>query len=82
MPIVKQAAKGREELYARLNQAQQAVQANLERLPRVVQLPLFDDQGPVFEPFARIGLLFTKNLKRVRMAYRKAGVTTGLWEAA
>ena len=82
MPIVKQAAKGREELYARLNQAQQAIQANLEKLPKVVQLPLFDDQGPIFEPFAKIGLFFTGNLDRVRMAYRKAGVTAGLWETA
>jgi len=82
MPIVKQAAKGREELYAKLALAQQAIQANLEKLPRVVQLPLFDDQGPIFEPFAKIGLFFTDNLDRVRMAYRKAGVTAGLWETA
>ena len=39
-------------------------------------------QGPVFEPFARIGLLFTKNLDRIREAYKTAGVAEGLWEAA
>jgi len=36
----------------------------------------------VFEPFAKIGLLFTRNLDRIRTAYRDAGVAEGLWEAA
>jgi len=36
----------------------------------------------VFEPFAKIGLLFTKNLDRIRDAYKTAGVAEGLWEAA
>ena len=35
-----------------------------------------------FEPFARIGLLFTKNLDLIREAYKSAGVAEGLWEAA
>ena len=39
-------------------------------------------QGPVFEPFAKIGLLFTQNLDRIRTAYKNAGVAEGLWEAA
>jgi hypothetical protein len=36
-------------------------------------------QGPVFEPFARIGLLFTENLDRIRQAYTRAGEMLGLW---
>jgi hypothetical protein len=47
-----------------------------------VSFPLLDGQGPVFEPFAKIGLLFTKNLDRIRDAYKSAGVAEGLWEAA
>jgi hypothetical protein len=47
-----------------------------------VSFPLVDGQGPVFEPFAKIGLLFTKNLDRIRDAYKTAGVAEGLWEAA
>ena len=39
-------------------------------------------EGPVFEPFAKIGLLFTQNLDRIRTAYKNAGVAEGLWEAA
>jgi hypothetical protein len=35
----------------------------------------------VFEPFAKIGLLFTKNLDRIRDAYQTAGAQEGLWEA-
>jgi len=52
-----------------------------EKLPKV-SFPLVDGQGPVFEPFAKIGLLFTQNLDRIRDAYRTAGVAEGLWEAA
>src|SRR2546425_7052226 len=47
-----------------------------EKLPRV-SFPLLDGQGPVFEPFAKIGLLFTKNLDRIRDAYKTAGVAPG-----
>ncbi len=79
-PIVKRAAKEREEFYARLTAVSTALHAQLDRLPRV-SFPLTDGQGPVFEPFAKIGLLFTKNLDRIRMAYKNAGVAEGLWEA-
>ena len=44
--------------------------------------PLIGGQGPVFEPFAKIGLLVTQNLDRIRDAYKTAGVAEGLWEAA
>jgi len=80
-PIVKRAAHEREEFYARLTAVSAALQGQLDRLPRV-SFPLIDGQGPVFEPFAKIGLLFTRNLDRIRAAYRSAGAAEGLWEAA
>jgi hypothetical protein len=45
----------------------------------VVPLPVNWEQGPVFEPFAKVGLLFTENLDRVRQAYTRAGELLGLW---
>ena len=80
-PIVKRAAKEREEFYARVTTVSQTLHEQLDRLPRI-SFPLVDGQGPVFEPFAKIGLLFTKNLDRIRVAYKNAGVAEGLWEAA
>jgi radical SAM superfamily enzyme YgiQ (UPF0313 family) len=80
-PIVKRAEKEREEFYARLTAVTAALQSQVGKYPRI-NFPLFDGQGPVFEPFARIGLLFTKNLDRIREAYKNAGVAEGLWEAA
>jgi radical SAM superfamily enzyme YgiQ (UPF0313 family) len=80
-PIVKRAAQEREEFYGRLTTVSSALQAQWERLPRV-SFPLIEGQGPVFEPFAKIGLLFTRNLDSIRAAYRNAGVAEGLWEAA
>ena len=81
MPIVKRAEQGKEEFYAQLAAATEALQAQLGKLPKIA-FPLLGDQGPIFEPFAKIGLLVTNNLDRIRLAYRKAGVTEGLWEVA
>jgi len=80
-PMVKRAVKEREEFYARLAAANEVLHSRWEKLPKV-SFPLLDGQGPVFEPFAKIGLLFTKNLDRIRDAYRAAGVAEGLWETA
>src|SRR6266571_7075552 len=80
-PIVKRAAQEREEFHARLAAVTAALQTHWEKLPRV-SFPLVDGQGPVFEPFAKIGLLVTKNLDRIRDAYKTAGVAEGLWGAA
>ena len=80
-PIAKRAAQEREEFHARLAAVTAALQTHWEKLPRV-SFPLVDGQGPVFEPFAKIGLLVTKNLDRIREAYKIAGVAEGLWEAA
>jgi hypothetical protein len=80
-PIVKRASQEKEEFYARLDTVTDALRARWDRLPKVA-FPLVGDQGPVFEPFARIGLLFTSNLDRIRHAYVTAGAAEGLWEAA
>jgi radical SAM superfamily enzyme YgiQ (UPF0313 family) len=80
-PIVKRAAQEREEFYTRLAAVTSSLQSQWERLPRV-SFPLIEGQGPVFEPFAKIGLLFTRNLDRIRAAYKTAGVAEGMWEAA
>jgi len=80
-PIVKRAEKEREEFYSRLTAVSNALQAQIGKHPKI-NFPLIGGQGPVFEPFARIGLLFTKNLDRIREAYKTAGVAEGLWEAA
>lgn len=80
-PIVKRAAKEREEFYGRLTAVTNALHEQWDKLPRI-SFPLVDGQGPVFEPFAKIGLLFTKNLDSIRTAYKNAGAAEGLWEAA
>ncbi|MFQ5897690.1 MAG: B12-binding domain-containing radical SAM protein [Candidatus Methylomirabilia bacterium] len=80
-PIVKRAALEKSEVYARLVAATQSFQSRWEKLPRVA-FPLVDDQGPIFEPFAKIGLLFTRNLETIRLAYKRAGIEEGLWESA
>src|SRR6267143_4119592 len=80
-PIVKRAEQGREDVYAKLASVTEGLQAQWERLPKVA-FPLVDGQGPVFEPFAKIGLLVTRNLDAIRTAYKSAGVAEGLWEAA
>jgi hypothetical protein len=80
-PIVKRAEQGREDVYAKLAAVTEGLQAQWERLPKI-SFPLVDGQGPVFEPFAKIGLLATRNLDAIRTAYKSAGVAEGLWEAA
>ena len=80
-PIVKRAEQGREEFYAHLASVNETLHAKWDKLPRVA-FPIIGDQGPVFEPFAKIGLLVTQNLDRIRDAYKSAGVAEGLWEAA
>jgi len=80
-PIVKRAEQEREEFYANLTAMSEVLREHWDKLPRV-SFPLIDGQGPVFEPFAKVGLLFTRNLERIRDAYKTAGVAEGLWEAA
>jgi hypothetical protein len=78
-PMMKRVAQGREDLAERLATFQGQIQAQVDRLPEI-PFPLGDEPGPLYEPFAKIGLLFTSNLDRVRRAYRKAGELQGFWE--
>jgi radical SAM superfamily enzyme YgiQ (UPF0313 family) len=80
-PIVKRAEQGRVEFYTHLTAVTDTLYGQWVKLPRVA-FPLIGGQGPVFEPFAKIGLLVTQNLDRIRDAYKTAGVAEGLWEAA
>jgi hypothetical protein len=80
-PIVKRAAQEREDFYQALTTVTQRLRDQWEKMP-TVSFPVIAGQGPVFEPFARIGLLVTQNLERIRTAYTTAGVAEGLWEAA
>jgi radical SAM superfamily enzyme YgiQ (UPF0313 family) len=80
-PIVKRAEQGKEEFYAHLASVSETLYAQWEKLPKVA-FPVTGGQGPVFEPFAKIGLLVTQNFDRIRDAYKSAGVAEGLWEAA
>jgi radical SAM superfamily enzyme YgiQ (UPF0313 family) len=80
-PIVKRAEQGKEDFYAHLATVSETLHVQWDKLPRVA-FPLIGGQGPVFEPFAKIGLLVTQNLDRIRDAYKSAGVAEGLWEAA
>jgi radical SAM superfamily enzyme YgiQ (UPF0313 family) len=80
-PIVKRAEHGREEFYASLSAVTESLHARLGQLPKVA-FPLVAGQGPVFEPFAKIGLLITRNLDSIRSAYKTAGAAEGLWERA
>jgi len=80
-PIVKRAEQERAEFYTSLTAISDALRARWEKLP-TVSFPVIGGQGPVFESFARVGLLFTENLDRIREAYKSAGAAEGLWEPA
>ena len=80
-PIVKRAEQGKEEFYAQLATVSETLLGQWDKLPKVT-FPVIGGQGPVFEPFAKIGLLVTRNLDAIRTAYKSAGVAEGLWEVA
>jgi radical SAM superfamily enzyme YgiQ (UPF0313 family) len=80
-PMVKRAEQGKEDFYAHLTSVSETIHAQWDKVPRLT-FPVIGGQGPVFEPFAKIGLLVTQNLDRIRDAYKNAGVAEGLWEAA
>ena len=79
MPTTRPAAVGREELGRRLEALRAWLHTRLDQLPQISFL-LGDEPGPIFESFAKVGLLFTSNLERVRAAYQRAGIAEGLWE--
>lgn len=72
LPILGSMRKGREELYQMVQQLQERVQADLERLPRIVHFSLDGDRRMVQDAFARVGLIFTRRIARLRQAYVNA----------
>jgi radical SAM superfamily enzyme YgiQ (UPF0313 family) len=72
LPILGSVRKGREELYQIVQQLHERVQADLERVPRVVHFALDGDHRAVVDAFARVGLNFTRHVERLREAYAKA----------
>ena len=52
-----------------VQQLHDRVQADLDRLPRVVSFSLDGDHRAVLDGFARIGLTFTGKIERLRRAY-------------
>jgi hypothetical protein len=72
LPILGSVRKGREELHQIVQQLHERVQADLERLPRVVSFALDGDHRAVVDAFARIGLNFTRRIGRLSDAYAKA----------
>ena len=72
VPILGSVRKGREELHQVMQQLNERVLAELDRLPKVVPFPLDGDHRAVFDAFARVGLTFTRRIDRLRQAYQKA----------
>jgi radical SAM superfamily enzyme YgiQ (UPF0313 family) len=72
LPIFGSVRKGREELQQVVQQLQERVQMDLDKLPRVVHLSIDGGREAVFEAFARIGLTFTRRLERLREAFETA----------
>ena len=72
LPILGKMRKGREELQQATQQLHERLQSELDRIPKVIRLPLDEDGKAVFDAFARIGLTFTERIDRLRQAYRKA----------
>jgi hypothetical protein len=72
LPILGKMRKGREELHQAMQQLQERLHTELDKIPTVIRLPLDEDGKAVFDAFARIGLTFTQRIDRLRQAYRKA----------
>jgi radical SAM superfamily enzyme YgiQ (UPF0313 family) len=72
LPILGSVRKGREELYHVVQALQERVHADLDKLPRVIQVSLDGDHRAVLDAFARIGLTFTGRVDRLRRAWAKA----------
>jgi hypothetical protein len=81
LPILGSMRKGREELHQIVQQLHERVQADLERVPRVVSFALDGDHRAIVDAFARIGLNFTHRIERLRDAYAKAVVAVGAGQA-
>jgi radical SAM superfamily enzyme YgiQ (UPF0313 family) len=69
LPILGSVRKGREELHQVVQQLHERVQADFDKLPKVIHLALDGDHRAVLDGFARIGLTFTRRIERLRQAY-------------
>jgi radical SAM superfamily enzyme YgiQ (UPF0313 family) len=72
LPSLGKVIKGHEELQQVIRHLQERIQVELPDLPKVIHFPLDKDHKAVFDAFARVGLLFTRRIGRLRMAYKKA----------
>jgi hypothetical protein len=72
LPILGSVRKGREDLHQVVHQLHERVQADLDKLPRVVHLKIDGGREAVFEAFAGIGLTFTRRIERLRAAFETA----------
>jgi radical SAM superfamily enzyme YgiQ (UPF0313 family) len=72
LPSLGKVIKGHEELHQVIQHLQERIQADLATLPKVIHFPLDADHKAVFDAFARVGLLFTRRIGRLRVAYKKA----------
>jgi radical SAM superfamily enzyme YgiQ (UPF0313 family) len=72
LPILGSVRKGREDLHQVVQQLHERVQADLDKLPRVVHLKIDGGREAVFEAFAGIGLTFTRRIERLRAAFETA----------
>jgi radical SAM superfamily enzyme YgiQ (UPF0313 family) len=77
LPILGKMRKGREELYQGMQHWHERVQAELDKFPNVIRLPLDQDHTALFDAFARVGLLFTQRVERLRAAYKKSATAVG-----
>lgn len=76
LPSLGKVMKGHEELQQTIRHLQERIQADLHELPKVIHFPLDKDHKAVFDAFAQVGLLFTRRIGRLQMAYKKAVQTT------
>ena len=72
LPIFGSVRKGREDLQQVVQQLQERVQVDLDKLPRVVHLSIDGGREAMFQAFARIGLTFTRRIERLRTAFETA----------
>jgi len=72
LPSLGKVMKGHEELQQVIQHLHERIQVELPTLPKVIHFPLDEDHKAVFDAFARVGLLFTRRIGRLKMAYKKA----------
>jgi radical SAM superfamily enzyme YgiQ (UPF0313 family) len=72
VPILTRVMKGREELHQFVQHLQERLKTDRNVTARVVPMPLDEGHKAVLDSFVRVGLLFTRRVRRLRQAYRRA----------